>query len=249
MLDGNLYELDFTRIPQHIAIIMDGNGRWARKRLRPRSFGHRAGMESLKRTVEACSELGVHILTVYAFSTENWKRPAEEVSALMNLLLEYLNRELENLHEKNVCITIIGITDQLDPAIQRELQRAVELTAGNDGLILNIGLNYGARAELVMAARRLAERVRDGEIDVADISEEMMSSYLCTSHLPDPDLLIRTGGEMRLSNFLLWQAAYAELWFTDTLWPDFTKDDLVKAIIDYQRRDRRFGTIKETVDA
>ena len=160
-----------------------------------------------------------------------------------------MNRELENLHEKNVCITIIGITDQLDPAIQRELQRAVELTAGNDGLILNIGLNYGARAELVMAARRLAERVRDGEIDVADISEEMMSSYLCTSHLPDPDLLIRTGGEMRLSNFLLWQAAYAELWFTDTLWPDFTKDDLVKAIIDYQRRDRRFGTIKETVDA
>ena len=244
-----MYELDITRIPQHIAIIMDGNGRWARKRLRPRSFGHRAGMESLKRTVEACSELGVHILTVYAFSTENWKRPAEEVNALMNLLLEYLNRELENLREKNVCITIMGITDQLAPGIQRELQRAVELTAGNDGLILNIGLNYGARAELVMAARRLAERVRDGEIDVADISEEMMSSYLCTSHLPDPDLLIRTGGEMRLSNFLLWQAAYAELWFTDTLWPDFTKDDLVKAIIDYQRRDRRFGTIKETVDA
>lgn len=248
MRDGSTCGLDFNRMPQHVAIIMDGNGRWARKRLRPRSFGHRAGMEALKRTVEACAELGIHILTVYAFSTENWKRPAEEVGALMNLLLEYLSRELDNLHKRNVCIRVMGFVHQLDPAVQRELQRAVELTAANDGLILNVALNYGARAELVNAAKRLAERVKSGDIDVDDITEEMVSSHLCTSHLPDPDLLIRTGGEMRLSNFLLWQAAYTELWFTETLWPDFTKDDLIQAVIDYQRRDRRFGSIKETAD-
>lgn len=235
---------DLSRVPRHIAIIMDGNGRWAGKRMMPRSYGHRAGMEALRRIVETCSELGVKILTVYAFSTENWKRPREEVGFLMNLLQEYVNRELNTLHKENVCIKVVGLMEGLEPHIQQELRRSIKLTSSNTGLILNVALNYGGRAELVRAARSLAEMVRDGELEAAAIDEEVFAGQLFTAGVPDPDLLIRTAGERRLSNFLLWQIAYTELWVTDVLWPDFTKDDLVQAIIDYQQRERRFGAIK-----
>ena len=237
---------DLSRVPRHIAIIMDGNGRWAGKRMMPRSYGHRAGMEALRRIVETCSELGVKILTVYAFSTENWKRPREEVGFLMNLLQEYVNRELHTLHKENVCIKVVGLMEGLEPHIQQELRRSIKLTSNNTGLILNVALNYGGRAELVRAARTLAEMVRDEKLEVADINEEVFANQLFTVGIPDPDLLIRTAGERRLSNFLLWQIAYTELWVTDVLWPDFTKDDLVQAIIDYQQRERRFGAIKST---
>lgn len=212
----------------------------------PRSYGHRAGMEALRRIVETCPELGVEILTVYAFSTENWKRPREEVGFLMNLLQEYVNRELHTLHKENVCIKVVGLMEGLEPHIQQELRRSIKLTSNNTGLILNVALNYGGRAELVRAARTLAEMVRDEKLEVADINEEVFANQLFTVGIPDPDLLIRTAGERRLSNFLLWQIAYTELWVTDVLWPDFTKDDLVQAIIDYQQRERRFGAIKST---
>lgn len=235
--------IDCARIPEHIAIIMDGNGRWARKRHRPRPYGHRAGMEALRRIIEVCADLGVRILTVYAFSTENWKRPSEEVNFLMNLLVEYVNRELGALQDKNVRIRVLGMVEQLEPRIQQEIKRATRVTAENTGLVLNIALNYGGRAEIIEAARRAATLVSQGELTVDGIDEGTFSRLLFTEGLPDPDLLIRTAGEMRVSNFLLWQIAYTELWVTEVLWPDFSKDDLIRAIIDYQKRERRFGAI------
>lgn len=229
------------RLPQHIAIIMDGNGRWAKKRLMPRTMGHRAGMTSLKKVVIAASELGIPVLTVFAFSTENWKRPEEEVNYLMNLLVEYLNKELDELHQNNIKINMLGDNHNLPYGCQVEIDRAIAKTANNEGMIFNIALNYGARDEILAAIKILYSKVQAQEIILDNITEEIFSSLLYTNGIVDPDLLIRTAGEKRISNFLLWQIAYSELWFTDTLWPDFTEQDLWQAIYDYQQRDRRFG--------
>lgn len=229
------------RLPKHVAIIMDGNGRWANKRLLPRQVGHKAGIEALKRTIEAVIDLEIQVLTVYAFSTENWKRPDEEVNYLMNLLLEYLTSELSSLHEQNVKLRIIGDGEAFSPRIQEKLKAACELTANNSALLLNIALNYGGRMEIVTAARKIAEKVARKELRVEDINEEQFAKELFAEGVPDPDLLIRTAGEMRVSNFLLWQIAYSEIWITDVLWPDFNGDILVQAIEDYSKRNRKFG--------
>jgi len=228
-------------VPRHIAIIMDGNGRWAKKRLLPRNMGHRAGMSTLKQVVQACDDIGVKVLTVYAFSTENWKRPVEEVDYLMKLLVEFMHKELAELHEKGVHINMLGSPDNLPKDCRTEIESAIELTRHNQGLIFNIALNYGSRREILDAVIRISEDLAAGKIENQDVNEEKFSSYLNTSKLPDPDLLIRTAGEMRISNFLLWQIAYTELWVTGALWPDFTREDLCHAIYDYQRRERRFG--------
>lgn len=223
---------------------MDGNGRWAKKRLLPRTAGHRAGMKSLRKVVETCTELKIQVLTVYAFSTENWKRPEGEVSYLMELLVEYLNKEIKELHDNNVKIQIIGDIQVLNNSCKQEINRAILMTENNTGLIFNIALNYGSRTEIIYAIKQVAEQIQANLITIDDINEQMLSNTLYTSNIPDPDLLIRTAGEMRLSNFLLWQIAYSELWITEKLWPDFGEKDLIKAIVDYQKRDRRFGGIK-----
>ncbi len=230
-------------LPRHVAIIMDGNGRWARKRLMPRTMGHRAGMASLKKVVKACDEFKIPILTVYAFSTENWKRPENEVQFLMKLLVEFLHKELDELNENNVCINVIGDYSVLNQECQDEIRRALLATRNNQGLLFNIALNYGARAEMVEAIKKIVDKVISGEIPRDSICEATVSSFLYTGGVPDPDLLIRTAGELRLSNFLLWQLAYTELWVTERLWPDFTREDLIVAIQDYQQRDRRFGAL------
>lgn len=233
-----------SRLPRHVAIIMDGNGRWALRRGLPRVAGHRAGVEALREVVKACLEWGIEVLTVYAFSTENWKRPRSEVEALMQLLVEYLGREVEELNRQGVQIRAIGRLQELPAPAREELQRAMELTAGNRKLILNLAINYGGRAELVDACCAVVQDVVRGKLDINSLSEETLNNYLYTSGLPDPDLLIRAAGEMRLSNFLLWQAAYTELWVTPTLWPDFRRQDLLEALKDYSRRERRFGGLK-----
>ena len=235
-LDGN--------IPRHVAIIMDGNGRWATKRGLPRSVGHRAGMEALRDLITASSELGIEALTLYAFSTENWKRPRDEVGTLFSLVVEYFNREISELHEKGVRIRILGDISCVPQKARAALMRAEDMTHDNRGLKLNLAINYGARAELVRAARALAEDVSNGGMAPDAIDEAAVSSRLYTSGQPDVDLLIRTGGEMRLSNFLLYQSAYAELLFTDTLFPDFDKAHYLDAIHEFQGRSRRFGAIK-----
>lgn len=235
--------IDSSSLPRHVAIIMDGNGRWARKRLMPRTVGHRAGMGSLKEVVKACDELKIPVLTVYAFSTENWKRPDSEVQFLMKLLVEFLRKELDELNENNVCINVIGDYSVLNQECQDEIKRALLMTRNNQGLLFNIALNYGARAEMVEAIKKIVDKVISGDISRNSICEDTVSSLLYTGGIPDPDLLIRTAGELRLSNFLLWQLAYTELWVTDCLWPDFTREDLLAAIRDYQQRDRRFGAL------
>lgn len=229
------------QMPRHIAIIMDGNGRWAKKKLMPRTVGHRAGMSSLKEVVKACDEWGIPVLTVFAFSTENWKRPHDEVSFLMRLLVEFLHKELMELHENNVRINLLGDLEPLPVDCQGLISEAIILTRNNSGLIFNIALNYGSRLELVHAARRLAELAAQGKLAPEQIDEQAISDMLFTAGLPDPDLVIRTAGEMRISNFLLWQIAYAELWVTGCLWPDFNRGELIKAINAYQQRERRFG--------
>lgn len=236
-LDGN--------IPRHVAIIMDGNGRWATKRGLPRSVGHRAGMEALRDLITASSELGIEALTLYAFSTENWKRPRDEVGTLFSLVVEYFNREISELHEKGVRIRVLGDMSRVPQKARAALMRAEDITHDNSGLKLNLAINYGARAELVRAARALAEDVSNGGMAPDAIDEAAVSSRLYTSGQPDVDLLIRTGGEMRLSNFLLYQSAYAELLFTDTLFPDFDKAHYLDAIREFQGRSRRFGAIKQ----
>lgn len=236
--------IDLDRLPAHIAIIMDGNGRWAQQRKLPRSVGHRAGVEAMRTVVEACSELGVKVLTVYAFSTENWRRPKEEVGILMALLYEYLRKEIAQLHKNHVVIRTLGGIDSLPADAQAELKRAFDLTKNNTGLILNLALNYGGRAELVEAMRRMGDEVVKGNLNPAQIDEACVGRYLYTAGQPDPDLLIRTSGEMRLSNFLLWQLAYTEIVVIDDLWPDFNKESLYEAIRIYQGRDRRFGGVK-----
>ncbi|MBS7228286.1 MAG: isoprenyl transferase [Eubacteriales bacterium] len=236
-LDGN--------IPRHVAIIMDGNGRWATKRGLPRSAGHRAGMEALRDLITASSELGIEALTLYAFSTENWKRPRDEVGTLFSLVVEYFNREISELHEKGVRIRVLGDMSRVPQKARAALMRAEDITHDNSGLKLNLAINYGARAELVRAAKALAEDVSNGGMAPDAIDEAAVSSRLYTSGQPDVDLLIRTGGEMRLSNFLLYQSAYAELLFTDTLFPDFDKAHYLDAIREFQGRSRRFGAIKQ----
>lgn len=227
--------------PQHVAIIMDGNGRWAKARGRPRSFGHAEGVEALRRTVEAAGELGVRYLTVFGFSTENWRRPAEEVNALFDLLRLYVARDLEKLAKEGVRVRVIGARAGLQGDIAAIVENAEARTRGNDRLNLTIAFNYGGRDEIVRAARRLAEAAAAGEIDPAKIDESAFGGVLDTAELPPPDLLIRTSGEFRLSNFMLWQSAYAELVFMDVLWPDFDRNALSEAILVYQRRERRFG--------
>jgi undecaprenyl diphosphate synthase len=228
-------------IPRHIAIIMDGNGRWATKRGLPRSMGHRAGVETLRTTIKECASLGVEVLTVYAFSTENWRRPKEEVGLLMNLLVEYLRKETRELNKNNIVIRTIGDLSKLPAEAQLELEKAFNLTKPNKGLILNIALNYGGRADIVEAVRKLCTAALEKNITPQDINEELVSKSLYTAGLPDPDLLIRTSGEMRLSNFLLWQIAYTEIVVVEDYWPDFNQAKLHQAIRSYQQRDRRFG--------
>lgn len=237
--------IDLERLPRHIAIIMDGNGRWAKKKGLPRTMGHRSGVEAIREVVKTCSNLGVEILTVYAFSTENWRRPKDEVSILMLLLTEYLRHELTELHENNVKIRTMGDITLLPIEAQKELLRATQQTEHNAGLILNLALNYGGRAEITRALRKLGEEIQQGKLAPQEINEERISASLFTAGLPDPDLLIRTSGEMRLSNFMLWQLAYTEIVITEQLWPDFTPKTLLAAIKTYQLRERRFGGINK----
>lgn len=237
-------EIDSNRLPKHIAIIMDGNGRWASKRALPRVFGHKAGMEALREVVKACSDMGVKILTVYAFSTENWNRPTDEVSYLMNLLIEYMRKEINELNKNKVKIKILGDISGLPKVTREEVQKAASLTENNEGIQFNIALNYGSRAEIISACKKIAEEFKDGSISSEEITEDLISKYLFTKGDIDPDLIIRTSGEKRLSNFLLWQSAYSELVFIEEMWPDFNKKHLEKAILEYQSRDRRFGLVK-----
>lgn len=236
--------LDNNNIPKHIAIIMDGNGRWAKERNLPRVMGHRAGVEAIREIVRECSNLGVKYLTLYAFSTENWVRPVDEVNALMKLLVEYLKSEFEELHKNNVIINSIGDITKLPVVCQEELKNAYEKTKNNTGLILNLALNYGGRREMIDAFKKLYKDLLDGQLKESDVTEEIISKYLYTSGMPDPDIIIRPSGEQRLSNFLLWQGAYSELWYSNIKWPDFRKEHLHRAIYDFQNRERRFGGIK-----
>ncbi len=234
-------QVNFARLPQHIAVIMDGNGRWAAQRHLPRVEGHRAGIESVREVVEGSARLGIEVLTLYAFSVENWKRPVTEVSTLMMLLKRYLRLELNTLLRNNIRFRVIGRVSELAPDVRSELAAAEEKTASNPGMLFNIALNYGGRAEIVEAARRLLE----SGIPAAELDEERFAECLYTAGQPDPDLLIRTSGEMRVSNFLLWQIAYAEIWVTETLWPDFRRKHLLEAILAYQKRHRRYGGITQ----
>ena len=238
-------QVDFDRLPRHVAVIMDGNGRWAAQRHLPRVEGHRAGIDAVRDVVETSARLGINVLTLYAFSVENWKRPAAEVSTLMLLLKRYLRLELNTLLRNNIRFNVIGRVQDLAPDVRTELKMAEQKTAGNAGMLFNIALNYGGRAEIVEAARALLA----SGVQPDDLDEQRFAGFLYTAGQPDPDLLIRTSGEMRVSNFLLWQIAYAEIWVTDTLWPDFRKRDLFEAILAYQKRDRRYGGIKQPVVA
>jgi undecaprenyl diphosphate synthase len=234
--------LDPDRLPAHIAIIMDGNGRWAKRRKLPRVAGHRAGIESVRTVVDTCARLGIRALTLYAFSVENWKRPREEVSTLWRLLRVFLRRELPEIMRNRIRFTCVGRLDGLPAVVRQELESAIANTAANGGMRLNLAINYSGRAELVDAVNAIVDEARlAGKLSQLRIDEETLASRLYTAGMPDPDLLIRTSGEMRISNFLLWQIAYAELYLTDTLWPDFGRADLLQAVLEYQKRDRRFG--------
>lgn len=234
-------EIDPASIPRHIAIIMDGNGRWAQKHSLGRVLGHRKGAEAVRATVKTCRRLGVPYLTLYAFSVENWLRPEEEVSALIQLLREYLDGEIQEMMEQDIRLAAIGDIDSLGDPVRTKLREAIERTARNQGMVLNLALSYGGRDEIVRAARNLIGDALAGIIRPEEATKELFSRYLYTTDLPDPDLLIRTGGECRVSNFLLWQMAYTEFYFTDVLWPDFREQHLLEAIADYQQRERRFG--------
>jgi undecaprenyl diphosphate synthase len=238
-------QVDFDRLPRHVAVIMDGNGRWAAQRHLPRVEGHRAGIEAVRDVVEGSARIGIQVLTLYAFSVENWKRPAMEVSTLMGLLKRYLRLELNTLLRNNIRFNVIGRQEELAPDIRDELKAAEAKTTSNTGMLFNIALNYGGRAEIVEAAKRLLS----AQVRPEDVDEQRFAGFLYTAGQPDPDLLIRTSGEIRVSNFLLWQIAYAEIWVTDTLWPDFRKRDLLEAILAYQKRDRRYGGITQPVVA
>lgn len=241
-------QIDTTRLPQHIAIIMDGNGRWAKEKGKMRVFGHHNGVLSVRDVVEGAGELGIKYLTLYTFSSENWNRPKYEVTAIMELLISTINKEIKKLMENNVRLNMIGDIDMLPKKCADELNNAISRTAANTGLTLTLALSYSSRREILQATRTIAEKVERGELRAADISEEVFSQHLHTSDLPDPELLIRTSGEHRISNYLLWQIAYAELYFTDKLWPDFRREDLYLAILDYQKRERRFGLTSEQIN-
>lgn len=230
-------------IPQHIGIIMDGNGRWAKKRGLPRSAGHKAGAETLKKITEYCSDIGVKTITAYAFSTENWSRPKEEVDALMDLLYDYLSNAHKTLAGKNTVIRVVGKVDGLPKRIQDKIVETEAMTSKNTGIRLNLALNYGGREEITHAARTLAREVKEGRLKPEEIDEQQIGKHIYTHDLPDPDIIIRPSGELRLSNFMLWQAAYAEFWFSDINWPDFSRHDVDRMIRDYQKRNRRFGGI------
>jgi undecaprenyl diphosphate synthase len=243
-------QIDFSRLPRHIAIIMDGNGRWAKKNFMPRVEGHRRGVKSVDHIVTLCAEMHIPALTLYSFSDENWNRPRTEINALMKILDQYLKKELERMKRENIRFNTIGRVYELPTEIQDLIQHAKDTTADNDGLVLTLALSYGSRQEILDAARKIAKKVMEGQLRYEDIDFPVLESCLATHDLPDPDLLIRTSGELRISNFLLYQIAYTELHYTDVLWPDFREDDLLKAIIDYQKRERRFGMIgDQTVQA
>lgn len=235
--------VDSTRIPRHVAIIMDGNGRWAQRRHQPRLFGHKAGVDSVREVVETARQIGVEILTLYAFSSENWKRPASEVSGLMSFLKSYVQAELSQMLQNNIRFTCIGELDRLPIDVREVLNQAMTETADNKSLVLNLALSYGSRSEITRAMKRIATACTTGLLTPEEIDENVISGYLDTAGMADPDLLIRTGGEARLSNFLLWQASYSEIYFTDMMWPDFRKEALLQAIAEFQTRERRFGKI------
>lgn len=243
-LDELISKIDPDRLPRHVAIIMDGNGRWAEMRGLPRIAGHREGIQSVRDSVELCRELGIKTLTIYAFSMENWRRPEDEIKELMGLLEVYLRREFGKMMKHGIRFKTIGRTDRLPEGILSSIRDAEERSQKNSGMTLNIALSYGGRTEIVDAALRLAESLQRGEVLASDVDEDLFASYLETSGLPDPDLMIRTSGESRISNFLLWQMAYTELYFTPILWPDFRRSEFLKALIDFQQRDRRFGLVK-----
>jgi undecaprenyl diphosphate synthase len=230
-------------MPKHVAIITDGNGRWAKKRGMPRTAGHAAGMKRIREIIRAADDLGVEVLTFYSFSTENWKRPKDEVEYLMKLPMEFLKTDLQELMKRNVKVRILGGISKTPDYTQKALMEFEEKTKDNTGLILNFAINYGARSEIIEAVHRIIEDIENGHIDKGEVNEELMSEYLLTKGLPDPDLVIRTSGEIRVSNFLLWQLAYSELWFTDVLWPDFSSECFYQAIEDFQHRSRRFGAV------
>lgn len=245
--NSNSYKIpsnvDINSIPKHIAIIMDGNGRWATERMLPRSLGHKAGVEAIRDVIKTASNIGVKYLTLYAFSTENWKRPTSEVSLLMKLLVEYLRKEIDELHDNNVKVNVIGDISKFQDEVIMEIKKATLRTQDNKGLCVNIALNYGGRSEITNAIKKIAEEIKNDNMQISEIDDSLVSSFLYTSDIPDPELLIRTSGEVRLSNFLLWQCAYSEFWFTDIYWPDFRGENLILAISDYQNRKRRFGGI------
>lgn len=242
-----LNSIDKERIPHHIAIIMDGNGRWAKERGEDRVYGHHEGVVSVREIVNTCGELGVGYLTLYAFSTENWNRPKEEVDALMELLVNTIRKEVEELKKNNVRLHVIGDFESLPGVCQKELNEAIDITADNTGLNLILALSYSSKWEILEATKQIAEKVKSGALQQADITDELFKSHLTTAAFPDPELMIRTSGEHRISNYLLYQLAYAELYFTDVHWPDFRKQSLYEAILDYQKRERRFGKTSEQI--
>lgn len=242
-----MIKVDQKKLPRHIAIIMDGNGRWAEKHSLGRIAGHKRGAQSVKIAIKTCREMGIKYLTLYAFSAENWNRPREEVSALMGLLERYLRSESREMMKNNIRLTAIGNIESLPASVRKLLYETMEKTANNDGMILNLALSYGGRDEIVDAVRRLLKDRENGKIHPQEVTKELFANYLHTANMPDPDLLIRTSGEYRLSNFLLWQTAYTEFYFTDVLWPDFRRKHLMAAIEDYQRRERRFGLVSNQI--
>src|SRR5674476_1051382 len=240
-------KIDNNKLPSHVAIIMDGNGRWARQRGLDRIFGHEQGVNAVREVIEAAAELKIRFLTLYAFSNENWGRPDEEVSALMGIMVQSLSNETDTLLKNNISLRAIGDMDRLADNVRERLLETIKLTSASTGLNLIIALSYSSRWEITMAARRMSAEVKKGTINPDSVTEDVFEKYLTTAGIPDPELMIRTSGELRISNFLLWQVAYAELYFTETLWPDFGKDDFYKAIIDFQKRERRFGKTSEQV--
>ena len=246
-MSGNV-NIDNNRVPRHIAIIMDGNGRWAKKKGLNRIFGHQAGVNTVRKITEACVEFGVKYLTLYAFSTENWNRPKEEVDALMTLLVDSIEKETPDLMKNNVRLLAIGDLARLPQKAEEKFRNCMKLTSANTGVNLVLALSYSSRWEITDAVRQIARLLSNGTIDINDVNEDLISQHLTTNHIPDPDLLIRTSGELRISNFLLWQLAYSELYFTDVYWPDFYKEELRKAIISYQQRERRYGKTSEQIN-
>lgn len=242
-----MFKIDQGNLPRHIAIIMDGNGRWAKQHAMGRIRGHNKGAQAVRTTVTVCRELGIRYLTLFAFSSENWGRPDEEINALMSLLEDYLNKETPTLQKQQIQLNTIGDIDRLHLPVKQKLLEVKKLTERNDKMVLNLALSYGSRDEIILAIKKMISDNREGKLDIDDVDDDTFGRYLYTCNIPDPDLLIRTSGEYRISNFLLWQMAYTELYFTDTLWPDFKKDDLLKAIAVYQRRERRFGLTSDQI--